>query len=220
MITIDPMPPLMDMALQKKILQTDVATFGHGDGLRFAHRSIQGLDTHKTIAGRAITIRLVKRDSGLLHHAIGLCRAGDVLVIRAGDNVHACLGGGVGFAAKTQGIIGAVIDGPATDRLELQQHDFPVWCKGISPVTTQAHGEQGKMNTPTEVGDVWVRPGDIVFADSNGVVFLSPEECQKHIDWAIEKIAKGEKNRQAVKKGAKFGDRTGASARVLKNLKS
>ena len=133
MIEIAAMPPIMDVGIQQKLAKIDVATLGHGDGYRFAHRSIQGLNKNHHIVGRAVTVFLVGRDSGVLHHAIGLCRPRDVLVIQAGDDVHACLGGGVGFAAKTQGIAGAVIDGPATDILELEQHDFPVWCRGVSP---------------------------------------------------------------------------------------
>ena len=219
MITIHPMPPIMDTQLRDKLLQTDVATFGHTDGLRFAHRSIQGLQKHPIIAGRAVTVSLVGRDSGLLHHAIGICRAGDVLVIKSGDDVHACLGGGVGFACKTQGIVGAIIDGPATDRLELEQHGFPVWCRGVSPITTQSKGEHGDMNIPIEVGGVLVTSGDIVFADCSGVVFLTEADCDAKLDWAIAKIAKGDETRKALKKGISFGERTGASARVLNNLK-
>lgn len=220
MITINPMPPVMDMNMRNKLLKTDVATFGHGDGLRFAHRSIQGLNKHHIIAGRAVTLSLVGRDSGLLHHAVGLCRAGDVLVIQSGDDTHACLGGGVGFAAKTQGIIGAVINGPATDRLELDEYDFPVWCRGMSPITTQSHGENGDMNVPVDMGGVTVHSGDIVFADCSGVIFFTPEQCEERIEWALTKIARGDETRKAIQNGTPFGERTGASERVLKNLKS
>ena len=218
MIRIHPMPPVMVPSLQQKFMDIDVATLGHRDGLSFAPRQIQSLDKHHKIAGRAITLSLVGRDSGLLHHAIGLCRAGDVLVIQAGDDVHACLGGGVGFAAKQQGILGAVIDGVATDQLELEATNFPVWCRGLSPLTTQSHGKQGSMNAPVNIGRAIVHAGDLVFADCSGVVFLEPTECNELIDWALEKIVRGEARRKAIKDGAIFGELTGASARVLKHL--
>lgn len=218
MIEIAAMPPIMDVDIQQKLAKIDVATLGHGDGYRFAHRSIQGLNKNHHIVGRAVTVFLVGRDSGVLHHAIGLCRPCDVLVIQAGDDVHACLGGGVGFAAKTQGIAGAVIDGPATDILELEQHDFPVWCRGVSPLTTQSKGQDGAMNVPINIGGVAVYAGDIVVADCSGVVFLKPEQAESSADWALEKISRGDKNRKAVKNGAKFGEVTGASERVLQNL--
>lgn len=220
MITINAMPPVMDKGLQKRLLQIDVATLGHTDGLRFAHPHIQGLNKYQKIAGRAVTVSLFGRDSGLLHHAIGLCRSGDVLVIQAGDDIHACLGGGVGFAAKHQGILGAIIDGVATDVLELEEHDFPVWCCGISPLTTQSHGKKGLMNTPVMIGGVVVQPGDVVFADCSGVVFLDAGTHDKLIDWASSKIAGANKKRDAIRNGAMFGELTGASARVLKNLDS
>lgn len=225
MIEINPMPPVMDGALHKKLGATDVATLGHSSfdansGMGFAPRDIQALHHDKTIAGRVVTLSLLGRDSGLLHHAIGLCRPGDVLVIKMQCQDYACLGGGVAFAAHARGIAGAVIDGPATDRLELTELGFPVWCRGVSPITTQSIGEQGTMNMPVTIGGVTVRSGDVAFADCSGVVFLRSDQAHHWADIGVERSAKGGRRRGEILNGAIFGELTGASERVFRHLKS
>lgn len=221
MIDIQAMPEVMDMDLRDRLLQVDAATIGHQDDVRYADRHIQGLDAGRNIAGVAVTLRLEGRDSALLHHAIGLCRPGDVLVIdRAGDDVFACLGGGVAYAAKEAGIVGAVIDGPATDPNELAEIDFPVWCRGISPVTTKLVGKTGSMNHPVAVGGASVNPGDIVLADCSGVVFLPAGNAGALADWAISRQDFLAERRKKLKEGVTLGTLSGASGKVLETLRA
>lgn len=221
MIDIRDMPDVMSTDLRDRLLQVDAATIGHQDDVRYADRHIQGLDASRSIAGVAVTLRLEGRDSALLHHAIGMCRPGDILVIdRAGDDVFACLGGGVAYAAKEAGIIGAVIDGPATDPNELAEIDFPVWCRGISPVTTKLIGEAGMMNHSITVGGATVVPGDIVLADCSGVVFLPSQGAGALADWAIARQDFLTERRKKLNEGMTLGALSGASDKVLETLRS
>src|SRR5277367_198530 len=101
---IDPMPPRISAEVVALLEQTETATVGHWRHWGFCDRRIQPLLRRKRVAGTAITLAIPGPDSTLLHHALGLLRPGDILVVdRLGDDRHACWGGGVTVAAKTAG---------------------------------------------------------------------------------------------------------------------
>ena len=129
-------------------------------------RGIQPLLQRQRIAGTAVTLAIPGQDSTLLHHALGLLRPGDILVVdRLGDDKHACWGGGVTVAAKAAGALGGVVDGPCTDLTEIEDSDFPMWCRGMSPITTRLYNLGGTLNLPVSCGGVTVSPGDAIIAD-------------------------------------------------------
>jgi regulator of RNase E activity RraA len=83
------------------------------------------------IVGTAVTLALPGADPSLLHHAVGLVRPGDVLIIdRLGDEVHACLGGGVAPALVRTGLAAVIPDGPCTDPAELRDVGLPTGPSG------------------------------------------------------------------------------------------
>jgi regulator of RNase E activity RraA len=93
---IGPMPEPLPAALIAKLERVETATIGHWRHWGFMDRGIQPLLREKRIAGVAVTLAIPGPDSTLLHHALGLLRPGDVLVVdRLGDDRHACWGGGV-----------------------------------------------------------------------------------------------------------------------------
>jgi len=106
-------------------------------------------------------------------------RPGDIVVVdRMGDQRHACWGGGVTIAAKAAGALAGVVDGPCTDLSEIQESDFPVWSRGISPITTRLYNLGGGLNIPVSCGGVPVLPGDVVLADESGVLVLRRDEAE------------------------------------------
>ncbi len=97
---IDPMPAPLDPRLVEKLERVETATVGHSRHWGFMDRGIQPLLRRKRVAGVAVTLAIPGQDSTLLHHALGLLRPGDILVVdRHGDDKHACWGGGVTVAA-------------------------------------------------------------------------------------------------------------------------
>jgi 4-hydroxy-4-methyl-2-oxoglutarate aldolase len=79
------------------------------------------------------------------------------------------------FPATAQGAAAVVVDGVATDILELRATGLPVFARGTSCLTTKRiHGRGSAVNVPVMCGDVQVNPGDWVLADDNGVIVLSP----------------------------------------------
>jgi regulator of RNase E activity RraA len=214
---IKDMPAPVPAALQAKLARVETATVGHRRQLGFVDPAIQALlGDGRRIAGTAVTLALPGQDSTLLHHIIPFLRPGDVLVIdRLGDRRHACLGGGVACAIKATGCAGVVLDGPATDLPEIRAYDLPVWCRGVSPITTRLYDVGGAFNVDVACGGAVVHPGDAVVADVSGVLVMPVDEAEADVDWALGKQESEPATHAALQEGAKLGERSGATAMVL-----
>jgi regulator of RNase E activity RraA len=212
---IQPMPPQLPASVVAKLVQAETATVGHTRHWGFMDRRIQAVIPNLRLAGTAVTLQLPAQDSALLHHALGLVRPGDVLVIdRLGDDKHACIGGVVALAAKLAGVVAAVVDGPATDFSEIREHGFPVWCRGPTPITTRAYAVGGALNIAVACGGVTVQPGDAVLLDENGVLVLPAAEAEAVAEAAIARQALTAERVERVKRGEKLGDISGATAKI------
>ena len=213
---IGPLPAQLSAEVVALLEQTETATVGHWRHWGFCDRRIQPLLRGRRVAGTAVTLAIPGPDSTLLHHALGLLRPGDILVVdRLGDDRHACWGGGVTVAAKTAGAKAGVVDGPCTDLEEVEASSFPLWCRGIAPITTRIYDLGGRLNQPVSVGGVVVMPGDAVLCDESGVLVLPPGEAETEARAAIERQARGLITQDRVAKGEKLGAISGATAKVL-----
>ena len=209
---IGEMPAPVTDAVRQRLASVETATVGHVRQWGFMDVGIQALDHSRRVVGTAVTLALPAQDSTLLHHALGLLQAGHIVVIdRLGDRRHACWGGGVTNAAHAVGATAAIIDGMCTDPLEIAELAFPVWCRGISPITTRIYGLGGLLNMPVCCGGVVVSPGDIVLADENGVLVIPPCDVEEVADYALAKQQHGIENVERIRRGAKLGDLSGAS---------
>ncbi len=218
---IDPMPQQLSPELVAKLVRVETATVGHSQHWGFMDRRIQPLLRNRRVAGAAVTLAIPGQDSTLLHHTLGLLRPGDILVVdRLGDDKHACWGGGVTVAAKAAGAAAGIVDGPCTDLTEIEDSDFPMWCRGMSPITTRLYNLGGTLNLPISCGNVTVRAGDVIIADESGVLVLPPDEAEAIADAAIARQERGEKTQARVKAGEKLGDISGATKMVLDAMKA
>ena len=212
---IGPMPVALSAEVIALLEQTETATVGHWRHWGFCERRIQPLLRRRRVAGTAVTVMIPGPDSTLLHHALSLLRPGDILVVdRLGDDRHACWGGGVTVAAKASGARGGVVDGPCTDLEEIEASDFPMWARGMAPITTRVLDMGGRLNHPVSIGGVVVMPGDAVLCDDTGVLVLPPGEAEAEARRAIETQARGLMTQDRVAKGEKLGTLSGASDKV------
>lgn len=213
-------PELLSVELVTLMSQLETTMLGHILYWGCMDRGIQANSGFAPrIVGRALTVQCPGPDSTMLHHAIGLAKPGDILVIdRLGDDRYACLGDGVAAAARRAGIIAAIIDGPCTDATELADMQFPVWCRGTSPITTRLLDLSGRTHVAVSCGGVSVMPGDVVLADSDGVFALPPEEATKVGAIALQRGQMVQARRQSRASGQSLGQLSGASAMVERNL--
>ncbi len=149
-----------------------------------------------------------------------MLRLGDVLVIdRCGDRRYACWGGIMAQAAKKIGVAGVVLDGPVTDVAEISEIEFPVWSRGISPITTRPLALGGGFNVPVACGGVAVIPGGAILADEVGILFVPREEIESVI---AEAKTRQEHEPNAVARilaGEPVGEVSGANAKLAAALR-
>ncbi len=213
---VGPMPAQISAEVVALLEKTETATVGHWRHWGFCDRAIHALLPGRRVAGTAVTLAIPGPDSTLLHHALGLLRPGDILVVdRLGDVRHACWGGGVTVAAKAAGAKAGVVDGPCTDLEEITASDFPIWCRGLAPITTRLYDLGGRLNHPIAVGGAVVMPGDAVLCDESGVLVMGVGEAEAEARQAIARQASGAALQVKVAGGAKLGELSGATAKVL-----
>ena len=162
-------------------------TLGHFLEEGFADMQLRAMVPNVKVVGRALTLKLVGADAIAVNQALALIKPGDVLVIdTAGDHRHAPVGAVTSCAARCAGAVGIVVDGAVTDLLELREAGLPVFARGMSLLTTKLHGRgDSQINQPIQCAGVTVRPGDLVLADDNGVLFLDQASAQEVIERAL-----------------------------------
>lgn len=219
MYDIKEMPAPLPDDMIALLSQVETATVGHWRLYGFMDSGIQSLLKGRRVVGCAVTVAIPGADSTLLHHATGLLRPGDFVVVdRLGDRRHACWGGGVTVAAKAAGAVGGVVDGPCTDVEEIEASDFPLWARGVAAITTRLQNLGGGMNIPVACGGVPVIPGDVVLADSSGVLILSRDEAVAIAHKALAIQARSASRESEIKVGARLGELSGASRMVRDSL--
>ena len=154
-------------------------------------------DCPKTV-GRAVTIKITAAGAMKSAHHLGVraidaAEAGDVIVIdNRGDLHNNCWGEILSMGAKVKGVAGVVVDGAARDIDACKEFGFPVYARGAVPLTARGRIMEESFNEVIRVGDVQVRPGDVVMADVNGVVIVPAESVEKVLAAAEEILAKEE----------------------------
>jgi regulator of RNase E activity RraA len=122
-------------------------------------------------------------DSTVVHKAISMAEPGDIMVIdRNGDSKHACWGEMTSLGAKVRGLAATIVDGPATDVVEIEDMEYLVFSRGIFPITTRSLALSGEINTVVQCGGVSVAPGDIILADDNGILVLQPDQVAELVE--------------------------------------
>lgn len=98
---------------------------------------------------------------------------GRVLVVDgAGSLRRALIGGNIGAAAAKNGWAGVVVDGCIRDVGELAACDVGIRALASMPLPTERK-QAGQVDVPVQVQGVWVRPGDWLYADADGIVVMA-----------------------------------------------
>lgn len=120
-------------------------------------------------AGPVSTVKCFE-DNTVVKAAVESAGEGRVLVVDGGGSLRrALLGGNLAAAAARNGWAGVVIDGCVRDVAELAASDLGVCALAPMPLPTERRGE-GQRDVPVQVQGVWVRPGDWLCADEDGIV--------------------------------------------------
>jgi len=210
--TLNPLPPQLSAALVEKLVRAEPATIGHFSHWGFMDPGIKALQPDVRIAGPAVTVHKPGVDGTIIGYALGQLRPGDVLVVdRCGDTRHAGFGGVVCYAAKVAKVAGVIIDGMVADLGEIRRYGVPVWCRGLSSITTKRIGMAGSFCLPVSCGGVAVRAGDVIIADEVCVVVMDPADAEAAADRAIAMQDAEAATKARLDAGEKLPDISGAS---------
>ena len=159
------------------------------------------------VIGRAVTIRMtaagaVESKTHLGVDAIHASAPGDVIVIdNRGDMQNNCWGEILSMGALKQGVAGVVVDGAVRDVDTCEDFGFPVHARGTVPITARGRIVQEAWNIPIRLGDVAVRPGDVIVADVNGVVVIAVQHLARVLEVAEEICGKEMQMVEALRAG-------------------
>jgi regulator of RNase E activity RraA len=177
---------------------------------RAMHQRLRPLDRENcVIVGRARTFRWMDTDYidekdpyGLEIEAMDSLGPGDVAVHStdaAGTN--APWGELMSTVAKRNGAVGCVCDSNIRDCRKIMEMQFPVFHAGIRPLDSMGRGRVMAYDVPVRCGEVLVRPGELVFADFDGVVVVPRGLEDESLRLAYEKVTKENLSRRDLLRG-------------------
>ena len=148
--------------------------------------------------GRARTFRWMETDYVVADDPYGVeidgmdsLKPGDVVVHSTDHSgTNAPWGELMTTVAKRRGAVGCVCDSQIRDCVRIIDMGFPVYCTGIRPLDSMGRARVMAVDVPVRCGDVLVQPGELVFADFDGIVVVPKAVEADALRLAAEKAGK------------------------------
>jgi regulator of RNase E activity RraA len=122
------------------------------------------------LCGPALTVKTRPGDNLMLHKALDIANAGDVIVCDGGGDLTNSLIGemmlGIAIRKKLGGVI---INGSIRDSGAIRAGSFPVFAAGVSHRGPYKDGP-GEINVAIAIDGMVIEPGDLIVGDDDGLV--------------------------------------------------
>ena len=172
------------------------------DDLGYSHQflpqPIQPLREEMRLAGRAMPVVMIdvfgkqKKPFGLLTEALDQLQPGEIYLATGGEMRCAYWGEILTATAKKRGAVGAVINGFHRDTPKVLEQNWPVFSRGRFAQDSGVRTQVVDFRCQIEIGQVTVQPGELIFADLDGVLVIPKAVEAEAIERALAK-ARGEK---------------------------
>jgi 4-hydroxy-4-methyl-2-oxoglutarate aldolase len=165
---------------------------------------IKPISQEMTVCGPVVTVKVRPCDNLMLHKAIYVARAGDVIVADANGYAEAGAWGEImAVAAQARGIAGFVFNGGIRDAGPMSELGFPVFsCASCIKGTEKT--SIGLINHPLNLDNVTIHPGDIIFGDRDGLVVVEREAAEE----VLQKCLAREEKEKGIKERLRAGEST------------
>jgi len=179
------------------------------------HQRLRPLDPNNcTIIGRARTFRWMETDYVVEEDPYGLeiegmdsLKPGDVPVHSTDAGLtNAPWGELMSTVAQRNGAAGCICDSLIRDCKRITKLGFPIFHTGVRPLDSKGRGRVMALDVPVRCGDVLVRPGDLIFADFDGVVVVPRHVEDDVLARAEQKVGKESDTRRELLKGRTLRD--------------
>jgi regulator of RNase E activity RraA len=139
--------------------------------------------------------------------AVDECGPDDVLVAAAGSSMRSGIWGELlSTAARNRGCVGVVVDGAVRDVRQMREMGFPAFALGTSPYDSLNRQRVIDLGVSVEVGGVSISPGDLVFADEDGIAVVPRAAEEAVLRRAWEKASAENAVREAIRAGLKASE--------------
>lgn len=166
------------------------------------------------LAGPAVTVYSHPGDNLMIHAALEQCRKGDVLVITTkSESTDGMFGELLATSCQAHGVAGVVIEAGVRDVADITTMQFPVFSRAISSMGTVKE-TAGSVNIEIVCAGALVHPGDVVVADTDGVVVIPRRDAAEVVRLSEERLAKEARNREQLKAGKLGLDMYGLRAKL------
>lgn len=165
---------------------------------QFLPQPIKPIHLEDKLVGRAMPVLMIdvfgpqKQPFGKLTEALDQLREGEIYLASGGDMRCAYWGEILTATAKRRGAAGAVINGYYRDTTGVMEQNWPVFSRGRYAADSGVRTQVVDYRCDIQVGEVWVKPGSLIFGDIDGVLVIPKELEEAVVGKALEK-ARGEK---------------------------
>lgn len=163
--------------------------------------------------GRARTFRWMETEYiadnpyGLEIEAMDSLKEGDVAIHSTDHSgTNAPWGELMSTIAKRNGVEGCICDSQIRDCVKIIDMGFPVYYAGIRPLDSKGRAIVVEYDVPVRCGDVLVYPGDIVYADFDGIVVVPKKAEGIVFEKAKEKVHHENLSRKELLEGNSLHD--------------
>ena len=171
-------------------------------------RTIRPLTRSQRVGGPVYTFSGRRDDQASPHDTylawtelLGYVPSQHVLVSQPNDDELAFMGELSAEVLQRRGVLGYITDGGCRDVEVIQKSGFPVYCRYYTPTDIIGRWLPEKLGDPIRIGDVDIRTGDYLLADTDGVIVLPAQNIEKLVKKTEVVINSENKVRIAILEG-------------------